>query len=68
MLRMDKSTETKLHGSKKVHHCKIWKVIEIIKVYKDSSVVKSEELNNQFINLTPLEYYVDAMKVKVSIS
>ena len=41
--------------------------IKIIKVYKDSSVVKSDELNNQFINLTPLEYYIDSMEVRVSL-
>ncbi|MAV63891.1 MAG: hypothetical protein CMG00_01715, partial [Candidatus Marinimicrobia bacterium] len=37
--------------------------IEIIKSYRDSSVVRFNDLNNKLVNLTALDYYVDSMKV-----
>ena len=40
--------------------------IKTLKTYKDSSVIECEGLDNQYINLTPLEYYVNNMQVKVS--
>ena len=43
------------------------KKIEIIKEYKDSTVVRfSSSKDSQLINITPLDYYIDSMKVKVS--
>ena len=40
--------------------------IKILKTYKDSTVIECDGLDNQYINLTPLEYYVNNMQVKVS--
>ena len=41
--------------------------VEIIKIYKDSTVIKCDKLDNRTINITPLDFYVDSMKVKVVI-
>ena len=40
--------------------------IKIIKTYQDSTVIECGNLDNQIVNLTPLEYYVNNMQVKVS--
>ena len=39
--------------------------VEIIKRYKDSTVVKSGIKNGDIINMTPISVYVDSMKVNV---
>ena len=39
------------------------KKVEIIKRYKDSTVVKSGLTNNDLVNITPISIYVDSMKV-----
>ena len=39
--------------------------VEIIKRYKDSTIVKSGIKNGDIINMTPISIYVDSMKVNV---
>ena len=41
------------------------KKVEIIKRYKDSTVVRSGITNGDLINITPISIYVDSMKVKL---
>ena len=41
------------------------KKVEIIKRYKDSTIVQSGIMNGDLINITPISIYVDSMKVKL---
>lgn len=41
------------------------KKVDIIKRYKDSTIVQSGIMNGDLINITPISIYVDSMKVKL---